>query len=437
MRTLLSGAVVVTCDEQVTVYSPGDVLIVDDRIAYVGPRFDGEWDERLPLGGYLLMPGLVNAHTHSGMSLFRTMSDDVDLKVFLEERVWPREINLTEDDVYVGSVLSAAEMLKSGVTTYVDMYFFEEALVRAAVDTGARALVTPTIIQSPVWLRQLGRWEQQLVRVVEFAEKWDGHEGRIHLGLGPHAPYTLPLDALDATAGEARRLDVPVNIHLVEAAWERELFAERHLGSTVQALDDIGFFEGKVIAAHSIWIDPGDLEIFRRRNVGVVHCPQSNSKLGAGVAHVAAMLACAINVGLGTDGASTNNNLDVWEEMRLAPLLAKVTALDPKPVRASEALSMATRLGGLAAHLPHVGVLAEGYKADLIMLNLSDTTMVPIFGPESYISHLVYSAGRELVHSVWVNGQRVVRDRELTTIDESEARAHCQKTAIALAERVS
>lgn len=435
MRTLLSGAVVVTCDEQGTVYGTGDLLLTDDRIAFVGPRYPGEYDRRLNVSGHLLMPGLVNAHTHSGMSLFRSLSDDVDLQVFLEERVWPREVALSAEDVYAGAALSAAEMLKSGVTTYVDMYFFEESLVRAAIDTGARAVITPTIIDSPLWRAQRGLWEQQLDRAVSFAREWHGHEGRIHLGLGPHAPYTVPLEALDAIAREARTLDLPVNIHLVETAWERDLFARRGLGSTVHALNERGFFDGKVLAAHSVWLDPGDLAIFRRHGVGVAHCPQSNAKLGSGVAPVADMLACAIDVGLGTDGASTNNNLDLWEEMRLAPLLAKVTALDPKPVPAAAALAMATRLGGRAVHLPDIGILAAGYKADVIMLDLSDTTMVPVFGPETYISHLVYAAGRDLVRAVWVNGRQVVWNRELLSVDEEAVRGACRRTAASLAQR--
>ncbi len=436
MKTLLSGGVVVTCDERHTVHDPGDVVIEEDRILWIGTRYDGEYDVRIPTAGKLVMPGLINAHTHSGMSIFRSLSDDVDLTVFLEERVWPREVNLTAHDVYAGSRLSAIEMLKSGVTTYADMYFFEDALIDAAIDVGIRALITPTIIATPMWERVLGDWEQQLVRALQCIEQRQGEAGRIHLGLGPHAPYTLPLDALKVIAQEARRHDLILNIHLVETAWERELFNERGLGSTAQGLEDVGFFEGKVLAAHSIWIDEGDLDIYRDRNVGVAHCPQSNAKLGAGIAPVAAMLALAINVGIGTDGAATNNNLSMWEDMRLAPLLAKVSALDPKPLPAGEALWMATRLGARAIHLPELGVLAEGYKADILMLDLSDTTMVPVFEPGTYISHLVYSAGRELVDSVWVNGNQVVKDGEVLLVDEAEARHDVQSVALRLADPV-
>lgn len=437
MRTLLSGAVVVTCDEDHTVYDAGDVVIEDDRLTYVGPRYEGEYEVRRPANGKLVMPGLINAHTHSGMSIFRSLADDDDLMVFLEARVWPREVKLTAEDVYAGSALSAIEMLKGGITSDVDMYFYEEELVRAALDTGIRALITPTILAIPIWEPILGSWETQLERGIAFCRAHEGEAGRIHTGLGPHAPYTVPLHALATIAEEARRIDRPVNIHLVETAQERELFNAQGLGSTANALHDIGFFEAKVTAAHSIWVDPGDAEIYHDHGVGVAHCPQSNAKLGAGIAPVAALLAHAVNVGLGTDGPATNNNLDLWEEIRTAPLLAKVSALDPKPLPAREALWMATRLGALAIHQPDLGVLRAGYRADLLMLNVEDTTMVPVFGPETYLSHLAYSAGRGQVESVWVNGKEVVKGGEIITVDEATARHAAQRAAISLSERAT
>jgi 5-methylthioadenosine/S-adenosylhomocysteine deaminase len=435
MKTLLSGGVVVTCDDQHAIYDPGDLLLDGDRIAFAGARYDGEYDVRIPAAGKLLMPGLINSHTHSGMSILRSLADDADLLTFLNERVWPCEVCLEEDDVYAGSVLSAIEMLKSGVTTYVDMYFFPDALLRAALDTGARAVITPTILPVPPLDRVLGTWEQQLQRALDFCRSRDGEAGRIHTGVGPHAPYTVSLDALAEIAAEARRLGQIVNTHLVETAWERETFNARGLGSTAAALRDIGFFDGPVIAAHSIWLDPGDILIYRDHEVGAAHCPQSNAKLGCGVAPVAAMLAQGVYVGLGTDGAATNNNLDLWEDVRLAPLLAKVTALDPKPLPAGQALWMATRIGGLAIHRPDLGVLAPGYRADVVMLDLNDTTMVPVFEPRTYISHLVYSMDRRLVDRVWVNGELVVQGGEILTVDEEQARRNAQRAARGLFER--
>lgn len=436
MKTLLTGGVVVTCDERHTIYDHGDLLIEDDRIAYAGPAYDGEYDRRLPANGKLLMPGLINAHTHSPMSLFRGLADDVDLQVFLNERVWPREVRLKGEEVYAGSVLSGIEMLKSGVTTYVDMYFFEEDLVRAALDTGLRAVVTPGILESPAWEPLLGTWERRTSHLLGFCQEWQGREGRIHTGLGPHAPYTLPLEALGEIASEARRAGLPVHIHLVETRQERDSFNAKGLGSTARALDSVGFFEGAVLAAHSVWLDEGDIEAYRRNQVSVAHCPQSNSKLGAGIAPVAAMLAAGLQVGVGTDGAATNNNHDLWEELRLAPLLAKVSALDPKPVTTREALWMATRMGARAIHRPDLGVLAEGYRADVLALGIEDTTFVPVFGEQSYVDHLVYSAGRELVDSVWVNGRQVVQDGECLTVDEAQARRAAQDAALAVSERV-
>lgn len=435
MRTLLGGGVIVTVDDQMTVHDGGDVLIEDDRIGFVGAHYDGPYDTRIDAAGKLLMPGLINAHTHSGMSILRSLSDDVDLMVFLQERVWPRESRLTAEDVYAGSTLSAVEMLKSGVTTYVDMYFYEDELRRAAIDTGIRALITPTILAVPEWEPLLGTWEQQLDRAVQFCLEHEGDDGRIHTGLGPHAPYTISLEALRDIAAEARRIDRLVNVHLVETAGERKQFNSRGLGSTVSALNNVGFFDGRVIAAHSVWLDPGDLDIYRSKDVGVAHCPQSNAKLGAGIAPLTAMLAAAVQVGLGTDGAATNNNLDVWEEMRLAPLLAKAVALDPKPIPVAQALRLGTSMGAKAVHLPEIGSLQPGKRADIVMLRLDDTTVVPVFDSSTYISHLVYSIGRELVQSVWVNGNRVVKDGEVLTVDEERARHDAQRAAISLAER--
>lgn len=437
MQTLLSGGVIVTCDEQDTVYDPGDLVIEDDRIAFVGPRYDGGCDYRVAAGGRLLMPGLINAHTHSPMSLFRGIADDVDLMVFLRERMWPREVKLTPGDIYAGAALSAIEMLKSGVTTYVDMYFFENELVRAALDTGVRAVVTPGILESPAWAPVLGDWERRTADLLDFCSRTEGQAGRIHTGLGPHAPYTLPLPALGEIAVEAKRADLPVHIHLVETKQERDTFNRQGRGSTAAALQELGFFEPKVIAAHSVWLDEGDIAIYKRGGVGVAHCPQSNAKLGAGIAPVAALLAAGVPVGIGTDGAATNNNLDLWEELRLAPLLAKVSAHDPKSLPARAALALATRLGAQAIHRPELGVLAPGFKADVVMLNILDTTMVPIFGPRTYVDHLVYSGGRELVDSVWVNGALVVKDGEIITVDEAAARHAAQQAALAVARRAA
>jgi 5-methylthioadenosine/S-adenosylhomocysteine deaminase len=435
MKTLISGAVVLTCDEAHTVLTPGDVVFEGDRIAYVGPSYAGEYDVRLPGAGRLLMPGLINAHTHSGMSIFRSLADDDDLMTFLTDRVWPREIRLTPDDVYAGSLLAATEMLKAGVTTYVDMYFHEDALLRAAVEAGARAVISPTVLDVPLWTPILGTWDAQLRRTAEFCETWEGHLSRIHTALGPHAPYTVTLEALREIGEEARRLGRPINIHLVETEFERNTFDERGIGSTARALEEIGFFDGPVIAAHSIWLDDGDVDIYARHDVGVAHCPGSNAKLACGTAPVVAMLIAGVPVGLGTDGAATNNNHNLWEEIRLASLLQKLAAGDPKVVPAATALWMATRLGARAVRIDDIGVLKAGYRADMVMLDVEDTLAVPVFSPETYISHAVYSFGAQLVDSVWVAGQQVVKGREVLTVDEPVVRRAAQQHALDLSAR--
>ena len=434
MRTLLAGGVVVTCDERHTVHAPGDLVIEDDRIAYAGPRYDGEAEERVSAENRLVMPGLVNAHTHSPMSIFRGLADDVDLEVFLHERVWPREQKLLSDEVYAGTVLSAIEMLKRGVTTYLDMYFWEEDHARAAVDAGIRAVVTPGILDVGGWENLLG-WEKRLGVVLDFCDRWEGRAGRIHTGIAPHAPYTVPLEGLREIAAEARKAGRLVHTHLVETKGERDSFNERNGKSTAAALEEIGFFEGDVVAAHSVWLDEGDVEIYARNDVGVAHCPISNAKLGSGIARVTEMLAAGVRVGLGTDSAATNNNLNLWDELRFAPMLAKVSSGDPKALPAGDALAMATRVGAEAIRLPDVGVLDAGRKADVVTLRLDDSTFVPVFSERDYVDHLVYSAGAELVDSVWVNGERVVKEGEVLTIDEAEARRAAQEAALAVTER--
>lgn len=435
-RTLITGAVVYTCDSNGTVVSGGDVVIDGDSIAYVGPHYEGPYDVRLPAAGKLIMPGLINAHTHSPMTLFRGLSDDVTLQVFLADRVWPRELILTPDEAYAGSVLSGVEMLLSGVTTYVDMYFFEEALVRSALDVGLRALITPGLLDVPGWTERLGSWERRLADVVSFAQKWDGHDGRLYIGLGPHAPYTMSLPALAEVSRVARETGLTVHIHLVETEAERRDFNARGLGSTVHALNEVGFFDAPVLAAHSVWLDAGDIPIYQQHGVGVAHCPQSNAKLGAGIAPLARMLAGGVEVGLGTDGAATNNNLDLWEEVRLAPLLAKAVNLDPTLVSARQSVQMATSMGSRAVHLPHIGVLEAGRRADILLMDLSGPESVPIFDDSSYAGLLAYTLGRDRVDSVWVNGRRVLSGGEIGTVDVEKARRDVSRAALAIARRL-
>jgi len=420
MKTLLSGAVVVTCNESHDVLKPGDVLIEDDRIAFVGPKYEGDYDQKVHLGGYLLMPGLINAHTHSSMTLFRSRADDVDLRTFLQERVWPLEAKLTDEDAYVGSLLSAIEMLKSGVTCYVDMYFFEEGLVRAALDTGIRAVITPGIIEVPGLVKALGHWDQRTNTVIDFCRRWENYTGRIHTGLGPHAPYTLPFEALKEISSEAKRNDLPVHIHLVETKEERDNFNSKGLGSTVGALEEAGFFEAKVISAHSVWIEEGDEHIYARHHTGVAHCPISNAKLGVGVAPINRMLSAGVNVGLGTDSAASNNNLNLWEELKFAPLIAKAVSQNPLVISAEQALWMATRLGAIAIHRSDIGVIANGMKADIIALDIDRPEFLPATTASDYVHHLVYSANKDMVKHVWVNGSKVVENGQLLMLDEAE-----------------
>ncbi|MEJ7653439.1 MAG: purine-nucleoside phosphorylase [Chloroflexia bacterium] len=421
MRTLLSGAIVLTCDEQHTVHSPGDVATDDGVISYVGPKYAGEYDERVDLSGRLLMPGLVNAHTHTPMSLFRGLADDVDLHVFLNERVWPREAKLSGDEAYAGALLSHVEMLTSGVTTCVDMYFHEDELARAALDSGIRTLITPGILEAPALAAMLGSWERRMAQVLDWCVRWKGVAGRIHTGLGPHSPYTLSLDALSDIAFEARNAELPMHIHLVETRQEREAFNARGFGSTVVALRNVRFFDSPVLVAHSVWIEDRDIEIYAAHGVGVAHCPRSNAKLGAGVAPAAAMIAAGVPVGLGTDGPATNNSLNLWNELALAPLQQRRSGSTRRcsPPR--------TPLGRHPARSgPPACRVWECWPRDTQPTlwrsrSITPRRRRPSTGGRGYIPMLVYAGGRELVGR-WVHGKQVVRDGEVLTVDEAQVR---------------
>jgi 5-methylthioadenosine/S-adenosylhomocysteine deaminase len=375
------------------------------------------------------MPGLVNVHCHSAMTLFRGAAEDVPLDRFLREILWPREGRLTRDDVYWGMALAAVELLRFGVTTTCEMYIFEDGMLAAVEESGMRSLITPGVIEVPGWTP----WKARLDEVLAFHAKHAGKNDRIEIGIAAHAAYTLPLEALVEIAAAARERDMLIHIHVAETQEEsREL--ERQHNKTVPALlADIGFFEPRVLAAHSVWLTDDDLTIYRERGVSVGHCPQSNAKLSAGIARLSDMLRLGIHVGLGTDGPASNNDLDLWEEIRLSSLLARLRTGDPSAVSARQALMLATRGGGEALGRPDLGVLAKNSWADMILLRMDDPAFVPLNDEADLISHLVWSASSRLITDVWVGGQRVVRDRRCLTIDEERARAEVQQRALRLA----
>jgi 5-methylthioadenosine/S-adenosylhomocysteine deaminase len=415
----LAADAVVPVDAAGAVLRPGAVHGEAGRITYVGPP-DGS--ERRVEG--LLMPGFVDCHCHSPMTLFRGAAEDVPLQRFLREVLWPREARLTPDDVYWGMTLACAELLRGGVTTTCEMYFHEQATLRAVVDAGLRCVITPGVLDVPGFVPWRGRLEEVLALRSE--------EPTVEVGIAAHSAYALPEEGLAAIAAAALERDLLLHIHVAETRDEGRELEARHGKSVPALLEELGVLECRVLAAHCVWLSEDDRRLFGERDVAVAHCPTSNAKLACGIAPVSALLADGVRVGLGTDGPSSNNDLDLWEEMRLAALLARLATGDAGTLPAAEALALATRWGGDALGLP-VGALEPGRRADVVRVRTDDAAFAPVVQDRDLVSHLVWSASSRLVADVWVEGRQVVADGRSVTVDEERARREVQDRAARLA----
>ncbi len=424
---------VVTCDQEFTVHQPGVVDVESDRITWVGDAADAPpaSGAEFRLAG-LLMPGLVNVHCHSPMTLFRGVAEDVPLQVFLRERLWPREGRLGRDDVYWGMTLACAELLRAGVTTSCEMYMLEEAILAAVLDAGTRCVLTPAVFEMPSWPR-FPSWRQRLADVLAFRAEHAAAHDRVEVGVAAHSAYALPLEGLTAVARAAQEVGALLHVHVAETRDEAQALERQH-GKTVPALlAGRGCFDGRVLAAHSVWLSDADLQLFAEHDVAVAHCPQSNAKLGAGVARLTDMLRLNLRVGLGTDGPASNNDLDLWEEMRLAPLLARLKTGEAQALNAPDALRLATSGGAAALGRDDIGSLEPGRLADMVLLRLDDPTFVPLVEPGNICSHLLWSASSRLITDVWVAGQPVVAKGECLTVDRERAQREVQLRAVRLA----
>ncbi len=398
----------------------------DGAISFVGAEGDlppaAEGCECLDGRGMLLMPGFVNAHTHLAMTLLRGYADDMPLKPWLEEKIWPIEMKLKPEDVYWGSALGVVEMIRAGVTCFNDMYHYPEQGAQAALDLGMRAL------PSGVLLGFIGDVKGSLERAIEFTLEWQTRgRGLVTAMLGPHAPYTCPDDLLASVAAAAQEHGLGIHIHLSETEHEVQESIAAHGVTPVRHLDDLGVLNGHVTAAHCVHLSDEDIALLAERQVGVAHCPGSNMKLASGFARVPELLDAGATVGLGTDGAASNNNLDLLEEARLAALIHKGHSGDPTVVDADQALRLATVGGARALGLAdRIGTLEVGKRADCILMDLSGAHTQPLFDVESQI---VYAAHSRDVDSVVIDGCVKLCHGELVGMDEAEIIAQASACA--------
>ncbi len=377
-------------------------------------------DEVIDGQGMLALPGLVNSHTHVAMTLFRSYADDVALMDWLQNHIWPAEEKLTDELVYWGSQLAFAEMIRGGTTAFCDMYMHMDAVAQAAVDVGIRG----TLARGLAGVSPNG--EEALAQNVELFHRWHGaHDGLLRVMLGPHAPYTCPGEYIRQVAATAKREGMEVHIHLSETQGEVDTCYEKHGVSPIAWMEELGLFEVPTLAAHCVHVDEQDLDILARRHVRVAHNPRSNLKLASGIAPLTAMQEKGIVVGLGTDGCSSNNKLDMFEEMQLAALLHKGHLQDAFAVTAKEAIALATEGGARAiGYNKGLGTLQVGALADIILLDRSGYHWQPCYDVTSSIA---YSANSMDVDTVMINGQPVMRHRELLTIDIARVREEMKK----------
>jgi 5-methylthioadenosine/S-adenosylhomocysteine deaminase len=429
----LRAPVVLPCDEHCAVLRNG-VVDVDDagRISYAGPSSSapvraGSAGPELALTG-ILMPGLVNTHAHTAMTGLRGLGGDLPLMRWLTEVIWPAEMRVDAEDVRAGMLVGTLEMLGAGITTSVEMYFFNDAVVDAVLAAGSRAVVTPGIIAAPGWDR-LGTWQQMLDGITRWIDTDGirfGPGERIELGYGPHAAYTLPSEALVAAGAAARERGALLHIHVAETAGEDAAIRDE-FGSVPLLLEQLGVLAdgARVLAAHAVQLSDTDISVLARHGAGVAHCPASNSKLASGIARLLDLRTAGIDVGLGTDGPASHDDLDLWEDMRLAARLARLSTGDAAALTAAQALLMATRGGAAALGRDDLGALRAGGWADLVHIGADDPAFAAGLDiPDGQLlANLVWAAGARAVRDVWVAGERVVHNGTSTKIDSAEAHA--------------
>ncbi|TCS84170.1 amidohydrolase [Tepidibacillus fermentans] len=415
MRSIVINAMIVTVNAENEVIHNGSMIFEEDTITYIGesPENLASFDQVINAHGKIVMPGLINTHTHAAMSLLRGYGDDLPLQEWLEQKMWPIEGKFQEEHIRLGTELSVIEMLKSGTTTFADMYNQMDIVADIVRQSGSRA----SLSRGMLGFGSKEMLTQKLKDTVRFAKQWHLQaEGRVRVMISPHSPYTCSPDFIKEALVIAKELDLPIHIHVSETEREVKLNMDRYKKRPVEHLYHLGVFDHPTLIAHAVHVNQEEINLLEKMGVKISYNPGSNLKLGSGIAPVPEMLKVGIRVALGTDSAASNNNLDMFEEMRLASLIHKGYHQDPLAISAKIAIQMATRYGAEALFMEdEIGSLEVGKKADFIILNTNQAHFHPMYDP---ISHIVYSASGKDVQDVFINGKQVVKYGEVLTLDE-------------------
>ncbi len=436
---LVFGDYVVTMTDEQMVIKNGAVAVTGNEIVAVGKRDEIEKTYRAGKAiegkNRILMPGLINGHTHTAMTLFRGMADDLELMPWLNDYIFPMEGQFVNKAfIKVGTQLACWEMIRGGTTTFVDMYFYPDVIAQQTVDCGLRAVISSPSIDFPS--PGFKGWDDSFQAAVEFVKHWQGKHERITPAFAPHAPYTVSPEHIKQIAIKARELNAPVSIHLAESLSEIAIIKDNYHSTPVAHVEKLGLLKDiTLVAAHMVHPTDEEISLLVGKQVGAIHNPTSNLKLAAGIAPVVKMLDQGVLVGLGTDGAASNNDLDLWEEMRLAALIHKTNVKDPTAIPAITALKMATSMGAKAIGMGDVtGQLKAGMRADMIQVSIDGLRLAPLY---NVISHLVYVVDSNDVVTSIVSGALLMKDSKVLTINEEKLKLAVEKKSLEISKSLS
>ncbi len=429
MKILIKNADIITLDDSQMLIKSANIAIEGNKIIYIGQQKPEQFipDKTIDGNNKLVMPGLINAHTHSPMSLLRNYADDMSLQQWLFNHIIPKENQFSKEDIYWGAMLGIAEMIKSGTTCFADMYLHMDSVAQAVADSGIRALLSKGSLISAH--RENNKIIVDEIGCKTYFDKWhNSANGRITTCLEIHSVYFYDEESLRAAAELAKNLNTIIHIHLMETKAERDISLKMYNKPSVEACVEFGIFDVPVIAAHGVHLNSQEMEILKQYGVSIVHNPSSNLKLGSGIADITQMQTVGINIALGTDGAASNNNVNMFEEMHIAALLHKGVKMDSTIVNAESVLKMATVNGAKALGLSHeVGKIEVGMKADLILINMDELHLLPL---HNHISAIAYSVQASDVNTVIIDGNIVMENRELLTIDEEKIKFYVKKIGV-------